>query len=130
MRKVAITGMGIVSCLGNELDEVSAALRAGRSGIRHQPEAAERGLRSQVGGAPAIDLAARIDRKALRFMGDGAAFAHVALQSAIADATLGEADIRNPRTGLAGLNSSGPECSRTSGSRGRRRGSLNAAWTG
>jgi 3-oxoacyl-[acyl-carrier-protein] synthase-1 len=100
MRKVAITGMGIVSCLGNELDEVSAALRAGRSGIRHQPEAAERGLRSQVGGAPAIDLAARIDRKALRFMGDGAAFAHVALQSAIADAGLGEADIRNPRTGL------------------------------
>ncbi|MBW8312645.1 MAG: beta-ketoacyl-ACP synthase I [Rhizobium sp.] len=100
MRKVAITGMGIVSCLGNELDEVSAALRAGRSGIRHQPEAAERGLRSQVGGAPVIDLAARIDRKALRFMGDGAAFAHVALQSAIADAGLGEADIRNPRTGL------------------------------
>ena len=100
MRKVAITGMGIVSCLGNELDEVSAALRAGRSGIRHQPEAAERGLRSQVGGAPSIDLAARIDRKALRFMGDGAAFAHVALQSAIADAGLGEADIRNPRTGL------------------------------
>ena len=100
MRKVAITGMGIVSCLGNELDEVSAALRAGRSGIRHQPEAAERGLRSQVGGAPAIDLAARIDRKALRFMGDGAAFAHVAMQSAIADAGLSEADIRNPRTGL------------------------------
>ena len=100
MRKVAITGMGIVSCLGNELDEVSAALRAGRSGIRHQPEAAERGLRSQVGGAPSIDLAARIDRKALRFMGDGAAFAHVALQSAIADAGLGEADIRHPRTGL------------------------------
>lgn len=100
MRKVAITGMGIVSCLGNELDEVSAALRAGRSGIRHQPEAAERGLRSQVGGAPSIDLAARIDRKALRFMGDGAAFAHVAMQSAIADAGLSEADIRNPRTGL------------------------------
>lgn len=100
MRKVAITGMGIVSCLGNELDDVSAALRAGRSGIRHQPEAAERGLRSQVGGAPVIDLASRIDRKALRFMGDGAAFAHVALQSAIADAGLGEADIRNPRTGL------------------------------
>lgn len=100
MRKVAITGMGIVSCLGNELDEVSAALRAGHSGIRHQPEAAERGLRSQVGGAPVIDLAARIDRKALRFMGDGAAFAHVALQSAIADAGLAETDIRNPRTGL------------------------------
>lgn len=100
MRKVAITGMGIVSCLGNEMDEVSAALREGRAGIRHHAEAAERGLRSQVAGAPTIDLAARIDRKALRFMGDGAAFAHVAMQSAIADAGLSEAEVRHPRTGL------------------------------
>ena len=72
MRKVAVTGMGIVSCLGNELDEVSSALRLGRSGIRHLPDAAAQGLRSQVGGAPEIDLSARIDRKALRFMGDAA----------------------------------------------------------
>ena len=83
MRKVAITGMGIVSCLGNGLDEVSSALRAGRSGIRHLPEAAERGLRSQVGGAPEVDLEARIDRKLLRFMGDAAAYAYLALQAAI-----------------------------------------------
>ena len=100
MRKVAITGMGIVSCLGNEPDEVSAALRASRSGIRHLPDAAAHGLRSQVGGLPEVDLAARIDRKALRFMGDAAAYAHVAMQSAIADAGLDPAQVRSPRTGL------------------------------
>ena len=86
MRRIAITGMGIVSCLGNQLDRVSAALRSGLSGIRRDEAAVEAGLRSQVSGAPDIDLPARIDRKVLRFMGDGAAFAHVAMQDAIADA--------------------------------------------
>ena len=100
MRKVAITGMGIVSCLGNGLDEVSSALRAGRSGIRHLPEAAERGLRSQVGGAPEVDLEARIDRKLLRFMGDAAAYAYLAMQAAIADAGLDDTRVRDLRTGL------------------------------
>ncbi|TNJ33628.1 beta-ketoacyl-ACP synthase I [Arenimonas terrae] len=100
MRRVAITGMGIVSCLGNELDVVSSALREGRAGIRQLPEAAERGLRSTVGGAPEIDLAARIDRKQLRFMGEAAAYAHIAMQSAIADAGLDETAVRSPRTGL------------------------------
>ncbi|MDX5410128.1 MAG: beta-ketoacyl-ACP synthase I, partial [Thauera sp.] len=100
MRRVVITGMGIVSCLGNTLDAVSAALREGRSGIRFDAAAAEAGLRSQVSGAPEIDLAARIDRKALRFMGDGAAYAHVAMQEAIADAGLDEASVRSERTGL------------------------------
>jgi 3-oxoacyl-[acyl-carrier-protein] synthase-1 len=100
MRRVAITGMGIVSCLGNELEFVSAALRDGRSGIRHLPEAAERGLRSTVGGAPEIDLASRIDRKQLRFMGEAAAYAHVAMQSAIDDAGLDPSLVRSPRTGL------------------------------
>ena len=100
MRKVAITGMGIVSCLGNGLDEVSSALRAGRSGIRHLPEAAERGLRSQVGGAPEVELEARIDRKLLRFMGDAAAYSYLAMQAAIADAGLDDARVRDLRTGL------------------------------
>ncbi|MBW8368410.1 MAG: beta-ketoacyl-ACP synthase I [Arenimonas sp.] len=100
MRKVAITGMGIVSCLGNGLDEVSSSLRAGRSGIRHLPEAAARGLRSQVGGAPEVDLEARIDRKLLRFMGDAAAYSYLAMQAAIADAGLDDARLRDLRTGL------------------------------
>ena len=100
MRRVAITGLGITSCLGNDADTVSRALREGRSGIRHIPEYAELGFRSHVGGAPQIDLEAEIDRKQKRFMGDAAAFAHIAMRDAIADAGLDEAQVSNPRTGL------------------------------
>ena len=100
MRLVAITGLGITSCLGYDADTVSAALREGRSGIRHIPQYAELGFRSQVGGAPEIDLEAQIDRKQKRFMGDAAAFAHIALRDAIADAGLDEALVSQPRTGL------------------------------
>ena len=100
MRRIAITGLGITSCLGNDADSVSRALREGRSGIRHIPEYAELGFRSQVGGAPQIDLEAEIDRKQKRFMGDAAAFAHIALRDASADAGLDEAQVSNPRTGL------------------------------
>ena len=100
MRRVVITGLGITSCLGNDADTVSAALREGRSGIRHIPQYAELGFRSQVGGAPEIDLEAQIDRKQKRFMGDAAAFAHIALRDAIADAGLDEALVSQPRTGL------------------------------
>ncbi|HEV7269276.1 beta-ketoacyl-ACP synthase I [Pseudoxanthomonas sp.] len=100
MRRVVITGLGITSCLGNDADTVSAALREGRSGIRHIPQYAELGFRSQVGGAPEIDLDAQIDRKQKRFMGDAAAFAHVALRDAIADAGLDDALVSQPRTGL------------------------------
>ena len=100
MRRVAITGLGITSCLGNDADTVSAALREGRSGIRHIPQYAELGFRSQVGGAPEIDLDAQIDRKQKRFMGDAAAFAHIALRDAIANAGLDEALVSQPRTGL------------------------------
>ena len=100
MRRVVITGLGITSCLGNDADTVSAALRAGRSGIRHIPQYAELGFRSHVGGAPEIDLDAQIDRKQKRFMGDAAAFAHIALRDAIADAGLDEALVSQPRTGL------------------------------
>ena len=100
MRRVVVTGLGITSCLGNDADTVSAALREGRSGIRHIPQYAELGFRSHVGGAPEIDLDAQIDRKQKRFMGDAAAFAHIALRDAIADAGLDEALVSQPRTGL------------------------------
>jgi 3-oxoacyl-[acyl-carrier-protein] synthase-1 len=100
MRRVVITGMGVVSCLGNSKSDVAAALRAGRSGITANPTYAEMGLRSQVSGSVDIDLAAAIDRKHLRFMGDGAAFAYIALQQAIADAGLGPDEVTDPRTGL------------------------------
>ena len=100
MRRVAITGMGITSCLGNDLDTVSRALREGRSGIRTLPDSVERGLRSQVGGAVELDLDAAIDRKLKRFMSDAAAYSYVALRDAIADAGLDEAQVSHPRTGL------------------------------
>ncbi|WP_240125092.1 beta-ketoacyl-ACP synthase I [Thermomonas alba] len=100
MRRVAITGMGITSCLGNDLDTVSRALREGRSGIRTLPDSVERGLRSQVGGAVEVDLEAAIDRKLKRFMSDAAAYSYLALRDAIADAGLDEAQVSHPRTGL------------------------------
>jgi len=100
MRRVAITGMGIVSCLGNTLDDVATSLREGRSGIRHLPDYAERGFRSQVGGVCDIDLDAAIDRKQKRFMGDAAAYAHVAMRDAIADAGLAAEQVSSPRVGV------------------------------
>ena len=100
MRRVAITGMGITSCLGNDLDSVSRALREGRSGIRMLPDSVERGLRSQIGGAVDLDLDAVIDRKLRRFMSDAAAYTYVALRDAIADAGLSDAQVSDPRTGL------------------------------
>ena len=99
-QRVVITGTGIVSCIGNDSASVTAALRAGRSGIRAMPEFAEMGLRSQVAGVPQIDLDAHIDRKQRRFMGDAAAYAHVALAQAIAQAGLTPAEVSHPRTGL------------------------------
>src|SRR5690606_7169224 len=78
MRRVVVTGMGVVSCLGNDLDTVSELLRAGRAGIRFVPEYEELGLRSQVAGVPEIDLVTAIDRKLKRFMGDAAGYAYVA----------------------------------------------------
>ena len=100
MRRIAITGMGIASCLGNDLDTVSASLREGRSGIRFLPDHAERGLRSQVGGAVDLDLEAAIDRKLKRFMSDAAAYSYVAMRDAITDAGLDEAQVSDPRVGL------------------------------
>ena len=100
MRRVVVTGMGIASCLGNDLDTVSQSLRESRAGIRHLPDAAERGLRSQVGGAVQLDLDAAIDRKLKRFMSDAAAYSYLSLRDAIADAGLEEGAVSHPRTGL------------------------------
>lgn len=77
MKRVVITGTGIVSCIGNDMATVTQALRESRSGIRAMPQFAEMGMRSRVAGVPQIDLEALIDRKQLRFMGDAAAYAHI-----------------------------------------------------
>lgn len=100
MRRVVVTGMGVVSCLGNLPATVARALRDGRSGIRAIPEYLERGLRSQVAGVPQIDLEAAIDRKLKRFMGDAAAYTYVAMRAAIADAGLAIEHVRHPRSGV------------------------------
>jgi 3-oxoacyl-[acyl-carrier-protein] synthase I len=100
MRRVVVTGMGMVSCLGNAANVVSLALRDSLSGIRFVPEYAELGLRSQVAGAPELDIEAAIDRKLRRFMGDAAAYAYVAMRDAIADAGLAIEHVRHPRSGV------------------------------
>jgi 3-oxoacyl-[acyl-carrier-protein] synthase-1 len=100
VRRAVITGIGIVSCLGNDAATVTASLKQGRSGIRFKPEYAERGLRSQIAGAIDIDLDTLVPRKARRFMGDSAAYAYVAMEQAIRDAELAEDSVSHPRTGL------------------------------
>jgi 3-oxoacyl-[acyl-carrier-protein] synthase-1 len=101
MRRVVITGMGLVSSLGNDLQSVSTSLREGRSGIRFNPTYAEVGMRSQVCGAVPLDMdSLNIDRKVKRFMGDAAAYAYLAMQQAVKDAGLSNAQVSNPRTGL------------------------------
>ena len=100
MKRVVITGMGIVSCIGNNTDEVLASLREGRCGIKAQPVYKEMGFRSQVAGVPVIDMDPLIDRKDRRFMADAAAYTHVALTQAIAQAGLPPEMVSNERTGL------------------------------
>ena len=100
MRRVVITGMGIVSCLGNDADTVTQSLKEGRSGIRFNDTYKEMGMRSQIAGVPDINLDDFIDRKPRRFMGDSAGYAYVAMQQAIADAGPSEAEVSNERTGL------------------------------
>jgi 3-oxoacyl-[acyl-carrier-protein] synthase I len=110
MRRVVVTGMGVVSPLGNDVASVTNALRQGRGGIRAIPEYAELGLRSQVAGVCDIDLDAQIDRKLKRFMGDAAAYAYVAMRDAIADAGLPDEAVRDVRTGLvAGSGGGSPQ---------------------
>lgn len=100
MRRVVISGLGVVSCLGNSQAEVVESLREGRSGITFNENYAEMGLRSQISGRVDIDTAEHIDRKVRRFMGDAAAYAYIAMQQSIDDAGLEEGDVSNTRTGL------------------------------
>jgi len=110
MRRVVVTGMGIVSSIGNSKAEAVASLKAARSGIEFCDTYAELGFRSHVHGSITIDLDQHIDRKTRRFMGDGAAYNYVAMKEAIEDAGLEASDIVNPRTGLI-MGSGGPSTS-------------------
>ncbi len=110
MRRVVVTGLGIVSSIGNNAEDVTASLRAGRSGIVASAEMAEHGFRSRVAGTLKIDPKDHVDKRTLRFMGPGAAYAHIAMSQAIADAGLTEDDVVNPRTGLV-AGSGGPSTS-------------------
>ena len=110
MRRVVVTGLGIVSPIGNTAAEVTAALKEGRSGIEASAEMAEHGFRSQVAGTLKLDVADHVDKRALRFMGPGSAYAHIAMSQAIADAGLKEAVVSNPSTGLI-AGSGGPSTS-------------------
>jgi 3-oxoacyl-[acyl-carrier-protein] synthase-1 len=100
MKRVVITGLGIVSSIGNNAEEVLASLKAGKSGISHSESFAEQGLRSQVWGKPTLETKEHIDRKAIRFMGDAAGYAYVAMDQAVKDAKLTEDQVSNVRTGI------------------------------
>jgi len=110
MKRVVITGLGIISSIGNNKQEVVDALRQGRSGIEFHQEYADLGFRTHVHGSVHFDLASAIHRKIKRFMGDAAAFSYIAMQEAIADAQLKDNDVSNPRTGLiTGSGGASPE---------------------
>jgi 3-oxoacyl-[acyl-carrier-protein] synthase-1 len=100
MRRVVVTGIGVVSCLGNSKEDVLDSLKEGRSGISFNESFKEMGLRSHVCGSVDIDIGEHIDRKVRRFMGDAAAYAYISMQQAIDDAGLDASDVSNPRTGL------------------------------
>jgi len=110
MRRVVVTGLGIISPIGNSAAEVDASLRAGRSGVERSEEMAEYGFRSQIAGTLKIDPTALIDKRRLRFMGPGAAYAYLSMEQAIADAGLEPAEVSHPRTGLI-AGSGGPSTS-------------------
>ena len=110
MRRVVITGLGIISAIGNSAQEVAASLKAGRSGITAAEDYTANGFRSQVHGRPKIVLEEEIDKRDLRFMGPGAAYNFLAMQQAIADSGLKEAEVSNPRSGLI-MGSGGPSTS-------------------
>jgi 3-oxoacyl-[acyl-carrier-protein] synthase-1 len=107
MRRVVVTGMGIVSSIGNSTQEVTASLREARSGISRAEDYAELGFRCQVHGAPDINVEELVDRRAMRFHGRGTAWNHVAMDQAIRDSGLDESDISNDRTGII-MGSGGP----------------------
>ncbi|MFB2566663.1 beta-ketoacyl-ACP synthase I [Rhizobium sp. IMFF44] len=107
MRRVVVTGLGIVSSIGNNAQEVTASLRDAKSGISFSPDFAEHGFKCQVWGAPKIDTTDLVDRRAMRFLSQGGAWNHVAMKQAIADSGLEEGDITNERTGII-MGSGGP----------------------
>ena len=107
MRQVAITGMGIVSCIGNYKEEVLDSLQKGKSGITFSDEHRDLGFRSHVFGSPTLDPEEYLEKKARRFMGNGAAWNYIAMQQAINDSGLEESDIINEQTGLI-MGSGGP----------------------
>jgi 3-oxoacyl-[acyl-carrier-protein] synthase-1 len=107
MRRVVVTGLGIVSSIGNNANEVQASLYDARSGISFSDSFAEHGFRCQVWGAPTLDPSSMIDRRAMRFLSQGAGWNHVAMDQAIADAGLGQSEITNERTGIV-MGSGGP----------------------
>jgi 3-oxoacyl-[acyl-carrier-protein] synthase-1 len=107
MRRVVVAGMGIVSCIGNNTQEVLASLREAKSGISRAKEYAELGFRSQVHGAPTLDPEGTVDRRAMRFLGGGAAWNHVAMEQAIRDAGLEGNEVSHERTGII-MGSGGP----------------------
>ena len=110
MRRVVVTGMGVVSPIGNNVAEVTESLRTGKSGIIFCEDYAEMGFRSHVHGKPKIDMDDMIDRKIRRFMGDGSAYNYVAMREAIEDAGLAESEVKHERTGLV-MGSGGPSTS-------------------
>ncbi len=110
MRRVVVTGLGVVSSIGNNAEEVLASLKAGKSGITANEAMKEHGFRSQIAGDIKLDVSEHIDKRTLRFMGPGAAYAYIAMGQAIADSGLEEKDIVNPRTGLV-AGSGGPSTS-------------------
>ncbi|WP_171238948.1 beta-ketoacyl-ACP synthase I [Ruegeria sp. HKCCA5763] len=110
MRRVVVTGLGVVSSIGNNAEEVLASLKSGKSGIEANEQMVEHGFRSQIAGTLKIDVAEHVDKRTLRFMGPGAAYAHIAMSQAIADSGLGEDQVVNPRTGLV-AGSGGPSTS-------------------
>lgn len=107
MRRVVVTGLGIVSSIGNNAQEVTASLRDAKSGISFSPDFAEHGFKCQVWGSPKIDTTDLVDRRAMRFLSQGGAWNHVAMKQAIADSGLEEGDITNERTGII-MGSGGP----------------------
>ena len=107
MRRVAVTGIGIVSSIGANANEVTASLREAKSGISFAPEYAELGFRSQVHGDPGIDWESMVDRRAARFLAEGTAYGHIAMEQAIADCGLAENEVSNDRTGII-VGSGGP----------------------
>ena len=110
MRRVVVTGMGIVSSIGNNTQEVLASLREAKSGITRSEEFVSHGFKCQVAGAPTLDPDGAVDRRAMRFLGEGAAWNHVAMEQAIRDSGVEESDISNERTGII-MGSGGPSTS-------------------